>query len=349
MRSSLTRRDFLKIGALGLASLAFRPSYDFGELQDGENLGRVAIDSVSVHSKPDENSRILFQRYRDEVINLYYEETSTGKPAYNPLWYRVWGGYVHSAHIQKVQVRLNPVQDRQLDQAHIAEITVPYSQCYLHRNDQEWQPIYRLYYESVHWVVGLVEGPDGTPWYRIKDEMLMEDNLDYYVPARHVRFVGLDELTPIHADVPAGQKRVEVSIAKQELTAFEGSTVVLKTKISSGLPYRPKDQVPWDTPIGRFYVELKMPSKHMGGGQLTDDLEAYILPGVPWTSFFETTNGVAFHGTYWHNNFGVPMSHGCVNMRMDEAKWMFRWLTPSADLQKMNTIGRGTQVDVFSD
>jgi len=80
----------------------------------------------------------------------------------------------------------------------------------------------------------------------------MEDNLDYYVPARHVRFVGLDELTPIHPDVPAGQKRVEVSIAKQELTAFESSTVVLKTKISSGLPYHPKGRFPGILPPVAF-------------------------------------------------------------------------------------------------
>ena len=349
MRSPMTRRNFLKMGALGLASLAFSPAYDFGELQEGETLGRVAIDSVSVHSQPDENSRILFQRYRDEIVNIYREEISDGEPKYNPLWYRVWGGYIHSAHIQKVQVRLNPVQTQPLDQAYIAEITVPFSQCFLHRTENEWQPIYRLYYESVHWVVGLVDGPDGSPWYRIKDEMLMVDNLDYYVPARHVRFVGLDELTPIHPEVPVGQKHVEVSLGRQELTAYEGETVVLKTKISSGLHYKPEGQIPWDTPTGRFNVQSKMPSKHMGGGELTDDLEAYILPGVPWTSFFETTNGVAFHGTYWHNNFGVPMSHGCINMRMDEAKWMFRWLTPQTDLTKMNTVGFGTRVDVISD
>jgi hypothetical protein len=349
MKSSLTRRDFLKMGALGMASLAFRPSYDFGELQENENLARVAVTSVSVHSQPDENSRILFQRYRDEIVNIYYDEVSDGAPRYNPLWHRVWGGYIHSAHMQKVKVRLNPVQTRLFDSPHIAEITVPFSQCYLHRKETEWTPIYRLYYESVHWVVGVIEGPDGTPWYRIKDEMLTDDNLNYYVPARHVRFVGMDELTPIHADIPAEQKRVDVSITRQELTAYEADKVVLKTKISSGLHYSPPGEIPWDTPLGKFFVQSKMPSKHMGSGQLTDDLEEYILPGVPWTSFFETTNGIAFHGTYWHNNFGVPMSHGCINMRMDEAKWIFRWLTPKTDLAKMNTVGQGTLVKVFED
>ena len=196
MKTSFSRRDFLKISALGLTSLAFRPSYDFGELQDGENLARVAIASVSVHSKPDETSRILFQRYRDEIVNIYYEEISEGEPKYNPLWYRVWGGYIHSAHMQKVQVKLNAVQTNLGTSPQIAEISVPYAQAYLHRTETEWKQIYRLYYESVHWVVGMLVRPDGSQWYRIKDEMLTQDNLDYYVPARQVRFVGLEELTP---------------------------------------------------------------------------------------------------------------------------------------------------------
>jgi lipoprotein-anchoring transpeptidase ErfK/SrfK len=85
----------------------------------------------------------------------------------------------------------------------------------------------------------------------------------------------------------------------------------------------------------------------MGGGELTDDLEAYVLPGVSWTSFFEPSTGVAFHGTHWHQNFGMPMSHGCVNMRTEEARWLFRWITPSADMQKMTTHGYGTQVLVY--
>lgn len=80
---------------------------------------------------------------------------------------------------------------------------------------------------------------------------------------------------------------------------------------------------------------------------MTDDLEAYILPGVPWVSFFEPETGIAFHGTYWHQNFGVPMSHGCINMKTEEARWLYRWTTPAGEIQKMNTIGYGTQVHVY--
>ena len=82
----------------------------------------------------------------------------------------------------------------------------------------------------------------------------------------------------------------------------------MKTKVSTGIPDRRTDPeiIPTDTPTGEFHVYSKMPSKHMGDGQITSDLEAYELPGVPWTTFF-AQNGVALHGTYlahqfWHDH-----------------------------------------------
>lgn len=347
MRPNLSRRDFLKLGALSLAGLAFRPTYNFGELLDGENLARVTIESVSVYSQADEESAIKFQHYRDEIFHIYSEIISDKKPTYNPLWYKVWGGYIHSAHTQRVEAKLNPIKENLSKGLHAAEITVPYSQSYLQRQPGVWTPLYRLYYSTAHWVTGLIEGPDGEPWYRIKDEMLKIDSLDYFVPANHVRLIPDEEMTPIATDVPSNQKYVEVSLEKQELTAYENSKVILKTKISSGLDYHPIGKISWNTPTGTFNVQTKMLSKHMGAGDLSDDLEAYILPGVAWVSFFEPVNGVAFHATHWHHNFGVPMSHGCVNMKTDEAKWLYRWLTPVATSDQMTTTGYGTQVLVY--
>lgn len=344
---NLNRRDFLKLGALSLASLAFKPVYNFGELMDGEDLARVTLDSISVYTEPDETSTIKFQHYRDEVFHIYNEVISDKKPFTNPLWYKVWGGYINSDHTQRVLAHLNPIVETLPAPLNPAEITVPYSLSYLQRQEGNWTPLYRLYCSTTHWVTQVVEGPDGQPWYRIKDEMLMLDSLDYYVPAQHVRLVPASEMSPISADVPPGMKKVEVSIDRQELTAYENSRVILKTKISSGLDYSPPGEISWNTPKGTFYVESKMVSKHMGGGELSTDLDAYILPGVPWTSFFQTELGVAFHGTYWHHNFGNRMSHGCVNMVNDEAKWLFRWLTPPVDPTKMDTVGMGTQVIVY--
>ncbi len=90
----------------------------------------------------------------------------------------------------------------------------------------------------------------------------------------------------------------------------------------------------------------KDPGKHMGNGNLFADADDYELPGVPWTCFF-TEQGHAFHGTYWHDNFGTPMSHGCVNMRTEEAKWLFLWSLPKHEIGKPTNRGFGTAVKIF--
>jgi lipoprotein-anchoring transpeptidase ErfK/SrfK len=109
--------------------------------------------------------------------------------------------------------------------------------------------------------------------------------------------------------------------------------------------------VPTNPPAGSFNVQSKMPSKHMGVDTLTAAPEAYNLPGVPWTSFFLSPPGYAFHGTYWHDNFGNQMSHGCVNMRTAEALWLFRWTDPKFDLpiksrRDWEQRGYGTRITI---
>ncbi|MCX6054688.1 MAG: L,D-transpeptidase [Chloroflexi bacterium] len=350
MNKVLTRRDFLKISSLAVTSLAFRPAFNFGELEETDQIVRVAIESISVHSQPDETSFIKFQRYRDDLINIYYEVISDKKPKYNPLWYRVWGGYIHSAHVQRVHVKLNPVPPYLSEGLYPIEITVPYTQSLFQRKDNTWTESYLLYFDTVHWVVGITTGPDGEPWYRVRDESLTyEKTLDYYIPAKHARIIPVDETTPLASEIPPEQKKIEVSLSDQELTAYQNGIVVLKTKVSTGLDYTPPGENTWKTPTGIFHVEIKMPSKHMGNSLPYNNAlsDAYVLPGVSWVSFFEPKTGVAFHGTHWHQNFGMQMSHGCVNMKTEEARWLFRWITPEADMQKMSSQGYGTQVTVY--
>ena len=142
-------------------------------------------------------------------------------------------------------------------------------------------------------------------------------------------------------------KRIEVSIKDQSLVAYEGDKEVLNTLVATGIPnLSPSSNIPTDTPTGNFNIQVKMPVKHMGDGEMTSDVDAYVLPGVPWVSFFHET-GVAFHGTYWHDNYGNEMSHGCVNMRPEEAKWLFRWVTPVSEPTDWERKGRGTQVYVY--
>jgi hypothetical protein len=345
MKQELNRRDFLKLAGAAMGSLAFRPlSRVFGHYDSG-NLVRVASHSVSVYMEPNDKSQIICQRYRDEILHVYYEVQSDSGPAYNPLWYRVWRGYVHSGRVVRVQNRLNIPLTSIPEGGQLGEITVPYTQALRNRGNGNWdENIYRLYNESMHWITGIEEGPDGEPWYQLHDELL---EIKYFVPAAHVRPVLAAEFEPISPDVPAHKKHIEVSIAGQTLTAFEGEKEVLHTTISSGVPSRttPLNGIPTATPYGHFKVYSKMPSKHMGDGNITGDIEAYEIPGVPWTTFF-APGGVAFHGTYWHNSYGVQMSHGCINMRTSEANWIFRWTTPVSKPSDWEKRGGGTLVIV---
>jgi hypothetical protein len=345
MPKTISRRSFLLYSAAGLSALAFRsfsPNWD--DYPTGD-MARVCVHSISVYREPDDTSSIVCQHYRDELLNIYYDVTSEKGPGWNPLWYRVWRGYVHSGRLQRVMVRHNPVLETIPEGGHLAEVTVPFTRTLRFSRTYGWDTSsYRLYSESLHWIMGVEEGPDGEPWYRLKDELL---KLEYHAPATHLRPVMPEEYSPISPDVPMEKKKIVVSLSQQSLTAYEDGKEVMNTRISSGVSSRGRNitGIPTETPTGKFRVTSKMPSKHMGDGRLTADLNAYELPGVPWTSFFHTT-GVAFHGTYWHNNFGIPMSHGCINMRTEEAKWIFRWTTPVAEANKWENRGYGTLVIV---
>ena len=338
----LSRRDFLKLSASTFAGLAFSPFLPDLETFDDAEQVRVAISSVSVYSAPNDQSWIVSQRFRDELVNIY-EEVNSGTPTYNPIWYRVWGGYMHRSRLQRVKVLYNkslatiPEGKRQL-----SELTVPYTQAMRYTKTYGWQPNLSLYYGSVHWVDGIDEGPDGQPWYRIFDELV---GFPYHVTAIHLRPIPSEEWSPITPDVPLEDKRVEVNLSTQILTAYEYDQIVFQTNISSGIPAgRPKPNViSTKTPSGEFRILEKYPSKHMGNGALFADIDDYELPGVPWTSFF-TESGVAFHGTYWHDNFGTPMSRGCINMRIEEAKWLFCWVRPLHKQDLISNSGHGTLV-----
>ncbi len=327
MKKALSRRDFLKIGALALGSLAFNPfpaSEDDYTYPAG-TLGRVTRD-VTIYKEPLwTGGTATGYRHKNDLINIYYEVTPSEGPAYNPVWYRTWAGYVHSGYIQRVKVRLNAPLSSLPETGTLCEVTVPYTGVYQYSSEFGWQHKTNLFYQSTHWAIQVDEGPDGEAWYRLEDELSWER---YHVPAAHLRPISDEELSPISPEVLPNDKRIEISLANQTLTAFEGEQAVFYTKISSGLNIQPDpDDTPWSTPPGNYHIESKYPSKHMGSGILANPY-GDDLPGVPWTMFFLNPPGYAIHGAYWHNNFGIQMSHGCINMRNEEAKWLYRWANP---------------------
>jgi len=324
MDKKISRRDFIRLMGLGSIGLAM-PSLE--HIYPATEFGRVTAECISVYEKPNDKSRIVSQRYRDDILNIYQEVESEYGPGYNPVWYRVWGGYVHSGFVQKVYYRLNPVVENISRQGQYAEVTVPFSQSYQLHATGKWEKLYRLYFSSVHPIFSVRDGPDGQPWYEIHDSLV---TLFYYIPAIHMRIIEPSEISPLSPEVNPELKKIEISIDQQRFTAYEGDKIVRQAKVSTGRPYLNIDPTlnPTDTPKGDFHIQSKRLSVHMGDGTIRSDAEAYELPGVPWVSYFESATGVAIHGTYWHNNYGVTMSHGCVNMRPEDAKWVYRWSTP---------------------
>ncbi len=104
-------------------------------------------------------------------------------------------------------------------------------------------------------------------------------------------------------------KQIVVDISDQRVYAYENGVLVRNVLVSTGI-------WPFNTVLGDFSVYLKYDSQTMSG-------PGYFLPGVPWVMYFYQS--YSLHGTYWHNNFGTPMSHGCVNMPTPEAEWLYHW------------------------
>ncbi len=345
----LTRRDFLKLLLLGVGALGWRwfPWPDDGNYAPAPDRGiwgRVTTARVGIFAAPSLRSPRLGHLYRDMVVAFDEVLTSPYGPEHNPKWYRLHQGFVYSAYIQRVETRFNPLRTDIPPQGRPGEITVPYTRAYRPLKEGGWQKLYRLYYGSIHWVAGLRIGPDGGPWYCLQDDWM---HIQYCVPAAHVRFIEPEEVTPISPEVPPRDKRIVVDLDAQRLTAYEGDEPVFETQVATGVAtLRSTNGIPTKTPTGIFRIYHKTPNRHMGDGRLTADLNAYELPGVPWVSFFHEW-GVAIHGTYWHDNFGTPMSHGCVNMRTPEALWLYRWSTPHVPWDQPYSHRPGTLVRVF--
>lgn len=110
-------------------------------------------------------------------------------------------------------------------------------------------------------------------------------------------------------EVGPGERWIDVDLSDQMVYAYEGDALVNSFLVSTGTWQHP-------TVIGTFRIYVKYRYTDMAG-------LGYYLPDVPYTMYFY--KGYGLHGTYWHNNFGTPMSHGCVNLRTEDAQWLFDW------------------------
>jgi len=309
-----SRRDFLKLMGSMAFGLTFTPPLSADVPPPAPalpfNLGRVTWP-IPLWSRPSFTSQKIGRRSFNTIVKIY-QITIGDTPKHNPVWFKVDGGWLQSSSVQPVwETSQRPMMTIPATGV-LAEVTMPRTDAWYGLGERYATPSY-LCYGSVHWVEEAVTDAQGKVWYRIRDDF----KVDNFVDATHLRLIPDSELAPLSPEVD--NKRIEINLKQQSLTALENGKPVLTCRLATGLDITP-------TPRGTFKVQRKRPSRHMATG--TDVVgPEYNLPGVPWVDYI-TTSGVSLHGTFWHNDYGRPNSAGCVNLPLIYSKWLYRWTKP---------------------
>ena len=341
--TDLTRRQFLKLAGSAMGAAAVLPFADVAHVLAREaepevlpappaSLGRIATWGIEIHSRPSLDSRLIRVTLQDEILPLHEQLVGQAVTPQNPIWYRTDGGLVHSSWVQPVENILNTALTGMVAKFW-GELTVPFSDSRL-VPDPRVAVYFRLYYSSVYRVVATVLGKDDQWWYRLQDGITWGPGP--YVPAAHIRRIDPMELAPISPFV--SNKRIEVDLSNQIIVAYEDNRPVMASRVASGFGAN-------RTPPGRHVVLTKSPASRMTGGVGAD---FYDLPGVPFPTYF-TPSMAGIHGTYWHNDYGRPRSHGCLNVPSPVARWFWRWTTPVAPYDAaLYTTPRNTAATVIN-
>ena len=308
-------------------------------------LGRGVLPwGAPILTRPHPEGSQLGYVYPDDVVRVHAQVVGLGMAFHNHLWFELDQGYVYAPYLQPV---MNLVQTplKTIPQDGVwTEVVAPYSDARA-AADPSAKRVYRVYYSAVYQVSEVVNGADNQPWYHLA----METGEVMYAPAQNFRLITADEITPLSPDVDPNDKKVSVYLVDQALSAFEGPREVFRAKISSGANYFGPDghTLVNGTPGGEHPIWQKRISRHMQGGTVDN---GYDVPGVGWVSYF-SSNGAALHSTYWHNDFGIPKSHGCLNCKPEDAKWLFRWTMPTVGYQPGNVTvdwdHHGTMVELL--
>lgn len=339
----ITRREFLKLVSTGTLAFALKDlRVDRALAASLPKQGRITYSGIPLYDGPSFQANQIHHFGTDQVIEITGLDENgdeNGNP-FNKSWYQVNGeGYTYSGWIQPVETNYQKPIFSIPQKGQVGEITVPF--CITKKAPYVYaETAHRIYYGTTHWVKRvLVTREEKSIWYEIYDFHLKKS---FYVPTHDMRLIPNDELTLLSPEVPQEQKRIVVDLATQMVTAFEGEKLVFSERCASGVKGT-------ETPKGEFRTYHKGPSIHMTNeGDALENESVYSLPGVPWCSFF-TSVGMAFHGTYWHNDYGRPRSHGCVNIPSASSKFIYRWTLPTvpADDDYIHMPGEGTLVQIF--
>ena len=346
-----SRRDFIKVAGLGLGALALRPQLPLGSLQRlpqfpaGDYLGRVAVTpnfySTPLKSQPNENASKIRDVGQDEIVVWQREVVGTSVSGRtNTRWVETPDGFIYAADLQPVRNQPNtPITAIPAGKSGFwAEVTVPYVDLMLQNApispgikylQQTSQPV-RLYYGQVAWIDQVGGDGAGGVLYRFNEapqhgygygDVFVADASAFHVLTE-------DDVAAINPSVDPNLKKIVIDATptRQTLSCYEGNTEVYFCRVSTGYGDT------YSTPVGDQAISWKIFSIHMAANTGSDS--GYDTMAVPWPIYFNQPVGAAIHGAFWHNDFGVRRSHGCVNVSPEDAKWIFRWSTPFLSLDQ---------------
>ncbi len=350
---TISRRDLLKLASLGLGAMALNPFKGtfnavtpLAQFPVGDRLGRIVVTpnfySTPLRTQPDQNAQAIRNVQQDEVVVWQREVVGTTYAGgISRTWVQTPDGFIYAPQVQPVRNLPNkPMASIPSGKPGFwAEVTVPYVDLKLQNQaispgvkylQQTNQPI-RLYYSQIVWIDQVGSQGGHTTLYRFNEspghgygygDLFLADGAAF-------RPLTSDDVSPIHPDVDPATKRIEVDSTSehQMLSCFEGENEVYFCRVSTG--YRDK----YATPTGKQAVAWKILSLHMAASFGASD-SGYDTMAVSWPTFFNTQAGAAIHAAFWHNDFGNQRSHGCVNALPEDAKWIFRWTTPSVTLDQ---------------
>lgn len=325
--AEMNRREMLKMMGGAATAVALTPLMNLTRVLTASlhedlkppptPLGRVAEISAEIRAEPTRKAKLVKGLRRDALITLDGQVEGQAVRANNNIWFKTEGGYAYSSAIQPVQEIENKPEPEKAKEKFWGEITVPFTDARTAANPDLRRAI-RFYYTTVYRIVDAKQDAKAQWWYRVTDGWSRGGGL--WVLASHIRRITPEEMTPLSPSVT--DKRVEVNLKTQTMVAYENGSQVLSTIMCSGA-------YGFGTPRGTHKVLFKNPTLRMRGGS---GANYYDLPGVPFCTFI-TWSGVAIHGAYWHNDWGRPRSHGCLNVPADVARWYWRWTSPEAPYQ----------------
>lgn len=306
-----------------------------------DRLGRVIGGRVPVYARPDSDSPQVGSVLDDDVVVWLRELTGRRVNWQHQRFVETPDGYIYAPNLHPVRNLPNQPMVALPGRGMWAEISLPYVDVVL-KNPPPRSPWLqagakpRLYYSQVFWVDEIRRDEQGQVLYSLRERYGTFGDV-FWAPAEALRPITPEELSPISPDVE--EKQVVVNLTHQTMSCMEAGKEVFYCRVSTGGKFdnegKPSDT--WSTSPGSRSIWRKMVSVHMTGGSTGG---GYDLPGIAWTTLF-SGNGIAIHSTFWHNSYGIPRSHGCVNARPGDANWVFRWTLPQVPYEPGDVIISG--------